>query len=164
MLAENWPYIVFAVGVLAALWLLKRASTYPYHAKGRLLTEAERAFLPSLQAALPEGWQVMMKVRLADVIDCQHHHWQAGWGRFIAAKHIDFVAIEEGTTAIKLCIELDDTSHALPDRQNRDVFVNKALQTAKVPFLRVRVTARYDVRWLQNQIERALETGFQPAV
>lgn len=155
-----YPFLYIVVAVVAALaaYALWRQHKYPYYARGRLLTEGELRFYPTLKAALPDGLQIMMKVRLADIITCADHHWQAGWGRYIAGKHIDFVLIDPDTTDVKLCIELDDSTHVtMSERRTRDDFVNRALAKAGVPLVRVVVgNGRYDTRWLSNQITTAL--------
>jgi hypothetical protein len=40
-------------------------------------------------------------------------------------------------------VELDDSSHARPDRQERDVFVDEVFEVAGLPLLRVPAKSAY---------------------
>lgn len=61
-----------------------------------------------------------------------------------------------------LAIELDDSSHRRPDRQERDAFVEKVFETARLPLARVPVRAAYDTRELAAILQAAMKT--QPSV
>ena len=113
---------------------------YPYYAKKTLLTHTEQKFYKNLLSICNKSFPylgIAMQVRLVDIINCSESDWQKGYGPKISAKHIDFVLFDKNTTKIRLCIELDDTSHDKPERKRRDVFVNKALDSAGVPLLRI---------------------------
>jgi hypothetical protein len=148
-------------GLLAAiiicLVLFKRRETYPYYARQELLTAAELQFFHVLIAVTKNKYHVNCKVRLADIINCSTYHWRKGYGYKISSKHIDFVLSDPDSAAIILCIELDDKSHDLPARKSRDKFVNKALNKAGVPFLRLPVTRGYDMGKLEKDIVLALQ-------
>ncbi len=93
-----------------------------------------------------------MQVRLADIINCSESDWQKGYGPKISAKHIDFVLFDKNTTKIRLCIELDDPSHDKPERKRRDVFVNKALESAGVPLLRILTADMHNEKDIIKQV------------
>jgi hypothetical protein len=97
-----------------------------------------------------------LKVRLADVIYCTDRTWSRGYGQRISQKHLDFVLYDTATTRILLAIELDDRSHEKAHRKARDEFVDRSLDAAGVPLLRVRAAATYHVRWLKSVIDRAM--------
>jgi len=125
----------------------------PYRAQETLLTNAELKFYHILKQAAPDNTLIMMKVRMGDIITCDDTEWQKGWGPRISAKHIDFVLIDKDTTAIKLAIELDDSTHRTnQDRIARDKFVNKAFEVAGVPLLRIKTQKWYDIDKLKNCI------------
>lgn len=54
-------------------------------------------------------------------------------------------------------IKLDDASHDREGRQERDAFVNQALQTAGLPLLRVRARGTYDPRELADVIHAKID-------
>ncbi len=145
------------VAIIICLAFFKKRQSYPYYARQELLTAAELQFFNVLMAVTKNKYHVNCKVRLADIINCSDYHWRKGYGYKISSKHIDFVLSDPNTAAIILCIELDDKSHSLPARKYRDKFVNKALDKAAVPFLRVPVTRGYDMAKLEKDIVLALQ-------
>lgn len=115
----------------------------PYEGRGTLLTKGEAAFFSPLQEAVGAEFQIMCKVRVADVLTCSDADWRRGFGGAISQKHLDFVLCEPRTTRIILAVELDDRSHEAPHRQRRDRFLNESLQAAGIRLLRIKARARY---------------------
>ena len=54
----------------------------------------------------------------------------------IASKSIDFVLVDKKDCRIKLCIELDDTSHKKQNRIERDKFINELFKSLEINLLR----------------------------
>jgi hypothetical protein len=151
--------IFAAFGVAVGFLLLARKlrpARLPYFPKEHLLSKGEMAFYRVLAHAVPSGLAISMKTRLSDVIGCTAEGWKAGWGAKISQKHVDFVVFDPVTTAIILVIELDDRTHDLPDRQARDVFVDRALAAAGVAILRVPAAKAYDLEALRGQVDHLL--------
>lgn len=65
---------------------------------------------------------------------------------------MDFVLCHPQTVAPALVIELDDASHQLPERQERDIFLNEVLRVAGIPLLRVPVRKSFSAPALRGQI------------
>jgi hypothetical protein len=151
---SNPVFITIAiVAVIAVTWLITRARKMPYVACDALLTKSELKFYKILKMAMPNDMMICMKVRMGDIITCSDSEWKAGWGPRVSAKHIDFVLIDKDTTEVKVCIELDDSTHKTnPDRIARDKFVNKAFEVANVPLLRIPVQKYYDLEGLKREI------------
>ena len=70
-------------------------------------------------------------------------HRQAHYNR-ILAKTVDFIICSAATLSPRLVIELDDSSHQRPDRQERDKLVDVVLGSAGLPILYIPVQAHYD--------------------
>jgi hypothetical protein len=126
----------------AAIWLYKRLNkpdiTKLYDAK-TILTDREYEFYKKLKPLADEyGLSIFTKVRLADLIEpkpkAENPYWMECFNK-IKAKHIDFALADEDTSIVAL-IELDDTSHARPDRVERDDFVNAVLDNTGYTLLR----------------------------
>lgn len=132
------------------------AGRYPYFAKTHLLTRSERAFHRALNEAIGDRFAVAVSVRLADVINCSREAWTAGHGPLISSKQLDFVLCEPETWGIVMAIELDDPTHQLADRFERDQFLDSAMRAAGVPLLRIHTAASYDAEALRSAI---LEAG-----
>ena len=73
----------------------------------------------------------------------------------IKIKSIDFV-ITENNGKIKLCIELDDSSHNKNNRIKRDNFINEIFKQTNINLLRIPVQAFYNLETLENKIKEQL--------
>ncbi|MCR9245155.1 MAG: DUF2726 domain-containing protein [bacterium] len=127
----------------------------PYFRRRFLCSDGEFRFYRELVAALEGEWDVWPKIRVAAIIGCRRDDWAAGYGAPIAQKEFDFVVVRPGTSHALAAIELDDCSHALPHRKNRDEFLDRACSSAGLPLLRVKVQRRYDRAVLREALLRA---------
>ncbi len=119
----------------------------PYGPKP-LLSGWERRALLSLRQQIPTGFYVCPQVRLADMLIIPGN--LAG-GRTaalnrVSGKSVDFAIVRLDTGRVELVVELDDRSHAVAARRERDRFVNKVLETAGIPIIRFTPHQRLDVR------------------
>ncbi len=150
-----------AAGALWAVAALLRAGRedLPYVAAPALLTAAERTFYFALRQAAGADFQLFAKVRLGDLIQVERgvsgKRRMAAFGR-VASKHADFVLCDGRSFTAALVIELDDRSHDLPVRRERDRFFDAALKVAGVPLLRVPVRRAYSPDELRQQIDQLL--------
>ena len=124
---------------------------------GRLMSDGEFAFYRKLWEAVGEEYDIMMKVRAAGVIGCSRANWAAGYGTPIAQKELDFVLVKAGTSYVVAAVELDDKTHDLPERQERDAFLDAAFEAAGVPLIRFKAQARYDADEVRHGVLRGLE-------
>src|SRR5262249_39435320 len=110
-------------------------------------------FYRVLLQAVAGQFVIMSKVRLSDLVDVRARGrvWSASFNR-ICRKHVDFVLLDPRTLTIQLVIELDDRSHDLERRTDRDGFVNEVLHEAGIPILRIRAAPGYVVTTLADQI------------
>ena len=118
------------------------ADKLPYRLNHKFLTRAEASFFRVLQLALPEGVLLCPKVNLQDLFWSPPNDYTAR--NRIDRKHVDFVLADAETLRPVCGIELDDSSHQRPDRQERDRFVESVFATAGLPLVRVPVSADYD--------------------
>ncbi|WP_157919293.1 DUF2726 domain-containing protein, partial [Escherichia coli] len=58
--------------------------------------------------------------------------------RSISQYHIDFLIVDKSNFSIVCAIELDDSSHDLPDRIKRDNKINMIFKFTGIPLLRSR--------------------------
>lgn len=150
--------LVFAVlGTIAR----RRGGTafigYPYGPQRALFTPAERSFLGVLEQAIGETHRIFGKVRLADVIKVDtgltRSARQTAFNR-IRGKHVDFVVCEPSGLKVIAAIELDDKSHDVPSRQQRDTFLDAALGAAGIPVHHVSAKHSYSVRDVRAMLQR----------
>lgn len=129
------------------------APTFPYQREAHLFSPAERSFLGVLEQAVGDQYRIMGKARLADVIKVRSG--MNGKGRQsalnrIQSKHLDFVVCHAKDLAVQYVVELDDQSHDRVKRQDRDEFVDQALQAAGVPIFHFSVKRSYAVAEVQK--------------
>lgn len=151
-------WLVLLAAILCVRFMVtavrKRGLDLPYVAVNSLLTPAERTFFVVLQRALADDYHLFAKVRLGDLLQVERgvegKRRYAAFGR-IASKHADFVACDPRTFAVIGVIELDDSSHRRPDRQERDRFFDAAMAAAEIPVWRVPVQRSYAPGELRQQ-------------
>ncbi len=120
-----------------------------------LLTDAERRFFEALQAAVASRAMICPKVGLGDLFRVEHRDYKkrSAYWKKINRKHVDFVLCDPRTLLPLLAIELDDSSHARSDRQQRDAFVDQVYAAAGLPLLHITGRRSYDVSVLQLQLQ-----------
>jgi len=129
---------------------------YPYTPGPGLLTEAELHFFATLETArahlaqTQDGWadaQIMVQVPLASLITVRKgldNSTRQKWRNKIDRKTIDFVIVDKRFRPI-VALELDDSSHAKPNRQTRDAIVEGAFEDAGVRLVRIPGRGKYEV-------------------
>jgi very-short-patch-repair endonuclease len=144
------------------------AQNYPYEKEKALFSPAERSFLGVLEQAGNDRYRFMGKVRLADVLKVKgglsKSNRQNAFNR-IQSKHVDIVACDPATMNIKFVIELDDSTHSQPIRQDRDRFLDNAFEAAGIPIIHVTAKKAYSIQDIQGILsqgrpERTAESGY----
>lgn len=153
--------VLLIVIVVVAVLAIKMKGTpaldsLPY--KGApLFTAAERSFLGVLDQAVPSGYRVFGKVRLADVAEVKKGMSNSDRQRAlnkVSAKHLDFLLCDAKDLTPICAIELDDRSHSSAGRQARDSFIEDVLKSLDLPLLRVSARKAYSISEIQQEIER----------
>ena len=78
----------------------------------------------------------------------------------IAAKTIDFVLVDKTNCRIKLCIELDDSTHRKKKRIQRDEFINDLFKNLDINLLRYPVYPVYYKETLKKQIQNHMQEHY----
>jgi cbb3-type cytochrome oxidase subunit 3 len=144
-------FITF-VAIIVSAFIKKKEKKLPFAKKKYFFTEAEKKFYLILkQVADKNNWVVFSKVRLRDVL------YAYGKNKFfdnnrIKQKHVDFLLYDNSGFSPVVAIELDDSSHNLEKRIERDNFVDKVFASVDLPLLRVRAAANYDINVLEQEI------------
>jgi hypothetical protein len=131
-------------------------SRLPYQRRRGLLSPGERRFFhEGLRPAVGDRYLISFKVRLADVITVDD--WEGKYGRKIAQKHLDFVLVTPKTTRVVAAIELNDASHDMADREQRDAFVADALRVAGIPLVTLPIYRQYNPQKIRQRILTAIK-------
>jgi very-short-patch-repair endonuclease len=163
--------VVIVVAVLATILKSRRGTAAPteeevddgarldvsgYVKRPYLFTSAEFAFYKVLRSAVGDRFTILVKVRIADLVDVERGapKRQAKLNR-IMKKHVDFVLCDPRTMVPTLAIELDGSSHEADDRRERDALVDAIYAAVGLPCLHVPVAKTYEPADLIGQIDNA---------
>ena len=157
---------VIIIVVLACLVVLKKyvktgsPIAFPYQAKNSLCSPAERSFLGVLEQLIDDKYRILLKVRLADLLEIEKgvskSLRQSAFNR-ISRKHVDFVVCGKNDLSILGVIELDDQSHKAVKRQERDSFLDSAMNAAGIPILHIQAQKTYSISDIRQQIQNRFE-------
>ena len=155
------PATLFYLAAFAAMVFVMgglRGAGRAGYQRGRFLTSNEKSFLMALDVALGEIYRAFAQVRLAELANPTlaanpASRRQALNG--VMAKSVDFVICDVLTLDPVAAIEVDDRSHLLPERQQRDAFVNAVFLEIGLPLMRVKARRAYSVDELRTLCARA---------
>lgn len=124
----------------------------PYRIRDDFLSPAEFSFYRLLASVAGAHVTICAKVRLADILYVARPNENAGYYNRIASKHVDYLLCDSVTMKPLVAIELDDTSHNRSKRKERDEFVDKAFQAARLPLLHFIAQREYNPREVMAQV------------
>lgn len=166
-----WLIVILALAVVLIFGARgssrrRQSIDLPYQKRRYFFTRAEQRFFERLGKSVHlvgREYTIFAKVRMSDLLimtkgTTGRSYW-AALSR-INQKHADFVIVRptadsEGLEPI-LVIELDDASHELEDRQQRDTLIDAIYARAGLPILHIPARPNYDVDLLARQIRSAL--------
>lgn len=131
----------------------KEKAKYQYKRKNFFLTRAEHECYDALVEAVGQEYRIYAQVHLPTLLEhkIKGQDWRAALAH-INRKSVDFVLCDKAYISPKLAIELDDKSHERPDRQERDREVERILQEAGVPLLRLENHGSFNASELTEKI------------
>ncbi len=125
-----------------------KAKSVPHKKSTYLATKTERRFYKVLQELLPEEYVIHSQVSLMALVQPANFKDNSRtW-----AKRMDYVITDRDTKVLAV-IELDDSSHRQKKRQERDIYVNNALN-GHHPLLRFEARSSYDKTNIATVLER----------
>ena len=155
--------VVIALVVVVGILKLKfedggeEKAKYQYKKRAFFMTRAEHECYDALAKAVCNEYLIFAQVHLPTLVDekIKGQKWNAAF-RHISQKSVDFVLCDKAYISPKLAIELDDKTHERPERQDRDREVERILQDAGVPLLRLENHGRFDPVDLSQKIKDKL--------
>lgn len=122
-----------------------------YVKKNYLMTNTERKFFFELEKVVQDKYRIIPQVQLSKIVEVNHyeHEKRKFWNK-INRKSVDFVLFDKEYLTPQIVIELDDSSHLLPEREKRDYFVNHLIERAGIKIVRVPVAKEYDLTNILN--------------
>ncbi|HVX15918.1 MAG TPA: DUF2726 domain-containing protein [Pirellulales bacterium] len=131
----------------------------PYRQRDDFLSAAELSFHRVLVGAVGSRASVCPKVNLADIFFVVRPNENQHYRSRIDRKHVDFLLCDPATMTPRCAVELDDSSHARRDRQERDEFVDQVFKVAGLPLVRVPAQTAYSPASVLALIEPHLVAG-----
>jgi len=145
------------VPVIPVVQAIREPEIYPYRVRDDFLSPAEASFYRVARGLLGERMLIFPKVSLAEIFFIARPDSYQTYQNKIDRKRVDFLLCDPKTLKPVLGIELDDSSHRRPDRQERDAFVEKVFADAQLPLARIPVRMAYDTRELAAQFQAAMQ-------
>lgn len=151
-------YLVAFVAVVVFLAGGRRGGGRAGYQRGRFLTANEKSFLMALDAAIGRNYRAFAQVRLAELAEPRPGAHTALRRQALArvmGKSVDFVICDVLSLDPVAAIEVDDPTHLLPERQQRDAFVNAVFLEIGLPLMRIKARRAYSVEELRALCARA---------
>ena len=124
------------------------------------LFSSREIFFRCIRTTNRDKYRILLKVRLADLIEIEKgvskSLRQSALNR-ISQKHVDFVVCGKDDLSILGVIELDDQSHKAAKRQERDSFLDSAMNAAGIPILHIQAQNAYSISDIRQQIQNRFE-------
>lgn len=131
----------------------------PFRLRDDFLSAAEISFYHVLLRIVDDRYTVCPKVNLNDIFYVERPHENRASRNQIDRKHVDFLICERGSMRPLMGVELDDSSHASKDRQERDAFVDRVYEKAGLPLLHFPVRFAYNLKDVSDRLLPCLATG-----
>lgn len=138
------------------------SDSLPYRLRDDFLSPAELSFYGVLRMAVGQRAVICPKVNLGDLFFVARSGESQRYRSKIDRKHVDFLLCAPGTMKPLCGVELDDSSHERPDRQDRDRFVDRVFNAAGLALVHVPARSSYSPQELQTILEQHL-VGTSPA-
>ena len=129
----------------------------PYRLRDDFLSNGEASFYHVLKTMVGDQLIVCPQVSLAALFFVPRGEAYQTYLNKIDRKRVDFLLCDSKTLKPVLAIELDDSSHEHPNRQERDAFVEQVFQTAQLPLVRVPAQRAYNTHELGVLFQAAMQ-------
>ena len=129
----------------------------PYRLRDDFLSPAEASFFQVLRSLVAAGLVICPKVSLAELFYVPYSESFQTYQNKIDRKRVDFLLCEPKTLKPVFAIELDDSSHTRPDRQERDAFVDEVFAAGQLPLVHIPARPAYNTQELIALFQAAMQ-------
>lgn len=151
--------ILLIVVAVSAIKLSSNSMAFPYRKKSNLFTPVERKFLDLLEASVGNQYRIICRVRLADILAVrQGIDKKTSRSALMRAggRQLDFVLCSKSDLSPVVAVDLVHQNGKQGYKNQRDWFVNGALDAARIPLVRIKVKAGYKPQDIRECIEAKL--------
>jgi hypothetical protein len=133
---------------------------YHYRCKDFFMSKVENDFFDALMEVVGNNYYVFPQVHLSTILDhtVKGQSWKGAYAT-INQKSVDYVICSKGYRKPLLAIELDDGTHDLEDRQQRDANVAHIFEDARLPLVRFRNVQALSKEEITRRILEKLPTS-----
>ncbi len=139
----------------------------PYKVKDNILTSTELSFYHTLELYISDKAVICPKVGLKDVFFISNGTESDSYLKYfskISQKHVDFLLCEPRSMKPICGIELDDSSHTSKKSYERDTFIKKLYDDAKLELIRFSSKSGYSVSEIEVALNHLFNKEDPPAV
>ena len=132
----------------------KESDDYKHYVKKNyLMSKAEHEFYKVLQETVKDKYYIVPQVQLSKIIEVNKYEKnKRTYFNKIDRKSVDFVLFNKEYFTPYMVIELDDSSHMLPEREERDDFVDSILNRVGIKIAHISTSKNYDLRTIFDTI------------
>ena len=134
----------------------------PYRTRDDFLSPAESSLYRLLTSRLQGRAVIFPKVRLAYVFFVARPNVNLAFVNRVAQRHVDFLICDTSSLRPIAAVELDDSSHARPDRQKSDSFLNEVFSSASLPLVRITARASYTAEEISRVLSYVVPSASSP--
>ncbi len=133
-----WELVIFIWFVAIALALILRQlkinqkNYLPYKKRFSVMTHAEQAYFKKLQETYGQQYYIFPQINLDKLVEVTTKKSYYHYFNKINRKSVDFVIADKNTLETIKVIELDDWTHGLEKRKERDDFINNVLEVCSI--------------------------------
>ena len=142
---------------LLELFARGRKSLFEYGRQDCIMTPAERECFSALIAEMGMDYHFFPQVHLDSIVHPKDSRRRFQAFRHINQKSVDFVACDKKQLRPLFAIELDDKTHSQPKRVERDKEVERILNGAGIPLVRIENRGRFEPKALAHLVQRGIE-------
>jgi len=163
-------YILILIPILLVLTILssllnrgrlnKNLKAYTYTRKPYIMTKGENEFFQVLTKILQNKYYIFPQIHLTTFLEhkVMGQTWK-GAKAHIDRLSVDYVICDKKYLSPMIAIELDDSTHNRGDRIVRDTEVERILQEAKVPLIRIPYTDRFKEEEIKEKVFQYLKSN-----
>lgn len=165
LIITNWPLLLVIIIVVVIVKVYfpisekddKSKNIYNYRRKDFLMSRPEHEFFDILGSILGNQYYIFPQVHLSTILDnkVKGQNWRGAF-RHVDEKSVDFVICDKAYIKPLLAIELDDSSHTISDRREKDLEKDRIFKEACLPLLRIENQARFNKEEISSRIAAAL--------
>lgn len=141
-MSQLYFYLLIATAILYVFKIIERKinlniKTNNYKKRISIMTPAEQRYFRQLQQEYGGKYFIFPQINIDKLIQVDRSLNGYKARNRINQKSVDFVLVDKETLSTQLVIELDDWTHKLKNRQERDRFVEEVLRKCDIELKRI---------------------------